>query len=103
MSIQPLIDIPIDPLITALPKADLHVHQEERARLDRILARQRNRAPYDWRAWSQHLLDDVPAGEPRLEAMCAPDASWPFDARSEQPAYIVAKISDALDNAEKII
>ncbi len=96
MPIQPLAEIAISPQIIALPKADLHVHQEERARLDRILTRRENRAPFDWRAWSQHLLDDVPAGEPRLDAMCAPDASWPFDARSEQPEYIVAKIADAL-------
>lgn len=32
MPIDPLDDIPVDPAIAAMPKADLHLHQEEVAR-----------------------------------------------------------------------
>ena len=39
VTIAPLDKIGIDPLIAALPKADLHVHQEQSPRLDRVLAR----------------------------------------------------------------
>ena len=36
MAIQPLTDITVEPTLAALPKADLHLHQEARARLDHI-------------------------------------------------------------------
>ena len=35
--IQPLDEVPINDLIASLPKADLHLHQEEVARLERIV------------------------------------------------------------------
>jgi hypothetical protein len=43
MPIQPLADTPISTAISSLPKADLHVHQEEVARLDRVVARRQGR------------------------------------------------------------
>jgi hypothetical protein len=49
MTIQPLDEVPITPLIASLPKADLHLHQEEVARLERIVARSQRRPPHNWR------------------------------------------------------
>ena len=100
MPIQPLADIMISPLIASLPKADLHVHQEERARLERVVARRAGRAPYDWRPWAQHLLDDVPSGMDRLSDMYTPDATLDLNGISgEEPEFVVAKIADALEEA----
>lgn len=100
MAIQPLADITISPLIASLPKADLHVHQEERARLERVVARRAGRAPYDWRPWAQHLLDEVPPGMNRLADMYTPDATLDLDRISgEDPEFVVAKIVDALEEA----
>ena len=48
-TIAPLAGLRPPLLIAALPKADLHVHQEWSMRLDRVLARREGRAPYDWR------------------------------------------------------
>ncbi len=39
MVLQPLAEVPVSPWIAALSKADLHLHQEERPRLDRVVAR----------------------------------------------------------------
>ena len=50
--VEPLAEIAIPPLIEALPKADLHLHAETDARLDRILAQPTGRRPYDWRSWA---------------------------------------------------
>jgi len=36
--ISPLADLPISPRLAALPRADMHVHQEWSPRLDRVLA-----------------------------------------------------------------
>jgi adenosine deaminase len=46
-SIPPLGAPPDSPELLALPKADLHLHQEQSPRLDRVLARMEGRAPYD--------------------------------------------------------
>lgn len=52
--------------ISALPKADLHLHQEAERCLDRIFARRDNRPPYDWSAWRRQIVETVPAGPERL-------------------------------------
>jgi hypothetical protein len=33
VTVLPLAEIPVDPLIASLPKADLHIHQEKVARV----------------------------------------------------------------------
>ena len=58
-----------DPLIAAVPKADLHVHQEWSPRLDRVLARRAGRAPYDWSGWAAELQATTPPGLPRLRKL----------------------------------
>lgn len=94
----PLADIPIAPLIAALPKADLHLHQEERPRLDRIVARRQGREPYDWRQSVQRLLTEVPPGIARLGQMATPDASLPLEGiAGDDPEDIIAKIADLLE------
>jgi len=97
MVIEPLAEIPMTPMIASLPKADLHLHQEERARLDRVLARRQGRSPYDWRRWARHLMAEVPPGMARLGDMYTPDADLPLDGiPAEEPEYVIAKIADAL-------
>ena len=72
--IEPLSAVPADPVVAALPKADLHIHQEWGGRLDRVLARREGRPSYDWRAWAERLMRDTPPGAARL-ARLAPFAS----------------------------
>ena len=48
-ALEPLAEMPMHPHIAALPKADIHIHQEWSPRLDKVLARQEGRAPYNWR------------------------------------------------------
>jgi adenosine deaminase len=98
MSLQPLSDVPMAPLIASLPKADLHIHQEEAARLDRVVARRQGRPSYDWRKWARHLLTEMPPGIGRLKGMYVPDASLPLGGvPADDPEYIIAKVVDALD------
>jgi hypothetical protein len=97
-SIDPLVDVQIDPSLLALPKADLHLHQEETARLDRIVARQRGLPPYDWRQWARRLMTDTPPGPRRLARIYAPDAALALDGiPSDAPEYIIAKVADVLE------
>src|SRR5688572_27324536 len=60
--VEPLAEITVPPLVAALPKADLHLHAEADARIDRVLAQRAGRRPYDWRSWAQQLLVEVPVG-----------------------------------------
>ena len=68
-SLEPLEVIQITPEVASLPKADLHLHQEVFPRLERILAKQQGRPPYAWRAWAWEVIDTVPAGSRRLDAI----------------------------------
>jgi adenosine deaminase len=96
--IDPLEDVPTDASLLALPKADLHVHQEEMARLDRIVARQQGRSPYDWRRWARRLVTNTPPGPRRLSGMYVPDTSLALDGvPSDAPEYIIAKVADVLE------
>ena len=54
-----------DATVGGIPKADLHMHAETRARLDRLVARRDGTAAYDW-AEELERLEDVPPGMPRL-------------------------------------
>ena len=69
--VEPLAEISVPPLIAALPKADLHLHAETDARVDRILAQRAGQRPYDWRSWAQQLLAETPPGMSRLARMAA--------------------------------
>jgi adenosine deaminase len=98
MPIQPLAEIPIGPVTASLPKADLHLHQEEVARLDRVVARRRGRPPYDWRSPAQQLIAETPPGEGRINGIYAPDAELDLDGiPADDPEYIMAKIADVLE------
>ena len=95
--IEPLSEIPTAPKVAQLPKADLHVHQEWFARLDRVLARREGRAPYDWCGWARQLMDEVPPGMPRLRRL----ATVRPVAREQdaEPENFVARVEDLLDEA----
>ena len=51
-----------------LPKADIHLHAETKARVDRLMSLREGRRPYDWRAL-RHRLREAPVGIARLEAV----------------------------------
>jgi hypothetical protein len=72
LPIQPLAQVPNDPLVAALPKADVHLHYEDRARLDRIFARRQGRPPYEWRKWARRLLAEPRPGYGRLVRLFEP-------------------------------
>lgn len=91
----PLGELQPQPPIAALPKADLHLHQEWSPRLDRVLARRDGRQPYDWRAWASQLLRETPPGIERLRLL-----SKIFPAPVEADAddeHFIARIEDTLD------
>ena len=73
MTIGPLARVPVDPSIAALPKADLHLHQEAMPRLERLAARRQGRSAYDWRAHARRVLDGTPPGFGRLTATVLAD------------------------------
>lgn len=95
--LQPLADIPIDPAIAALPKADLHVHAEAAPRLDRVMARRAGRSPPDMRATVRALLD-APPGIPRLTRM-APPPRPETEALDAAPENFIARVADLLEEA----
>jgi adenosine deaminase len=100
MALQPLVEVPVSPWIASLPKADLHLHQEERARLDRVVAFRLGRPPYDWRRWMERLLVETGPGMERLAGMFVPDATLPIDGvPGDAPEFIIAKVADALREA----
>lgn len=68
-ALDPLRDAPTTPTIAALPKADIHLHQEWSPRLDRVLARREGRPPYDWRAWARRVMEETPPGIARLRRL----------------------------------
>jgi adenosine deaminase len=97
--IEPLAEITVPPLVAALPKADLHLHAETDARLDRVLARRAGRRPYDWRSWAQRLLVETPPGMPRLDRMAADrraDVAL-VEALDADPDLFVVRITDILE------
>jgi adenosine deaminase len=96
--IEPLAEIAVLPLVATLPKADLHLHAEADARLDRILAHRAGRPPFDWRGWARQLLAETPPGMPRLDRMGADrrvDAAI-MDTLDADPDLFVARIEDIL-------
>jgi adenosine deaminase len=96
----PLAEVPISPAVAALPKADLHLHQELFPRLDRLIARREGRAPYGWQAWARRVIDEVPPGPARLAAIFRPDETLAVDRSLDQDRELfVARIADVLEEA----
>jgi adenosine deaminase len=103
LALSPLADIPIPDWVAALPKADLHVHAEGEARLERVLARERGTQPVDRRRWVAHLLTNVPPGMPRLLAL-GDDRHFDratVDALDAVPEYFIARIADLLEEGAR--
>ena len=99
-AITPLTAVPIDPGVASLPKADLHLHQELFPRLDRLVARREGRVPYDWRAWARRVMDEVPPGAGRLDAMYRPDGTLGVDrSMDEDRELLIARVTDILEEA----
>jgi adenosine deaminase len=96
-AIEPLADVSMDPVVAALPKADLHVHAEAGPRLDRVLARRQGRPPYDWRGWVRRALDELPPGMPRLLGMAG--LLRTSGAQDMEPEYFVARVADLLEES----
>ena len=82
-----------------MPKADLHRHQEEVPRLERIVARRAGRPPYDWRAWARHLSANLPPGIDRFLGTYEPDDTFDLSVPAGSPEYVRAKMVDALEDA----
>jgi adenosine deaminase len=97
VTLAPLDEIEIDPWIAALPKADLHVHQEQSPRLDRVLAREQGRPPYDWRGWAERLMAENAPGVARLQhiGVVLPDT---LEADAADATFI-ARVADLLEEA----
>src|SRR3954470_8299213 len=95
--LAPLDQIEIPAWVAALPKADLHIHQEQSPRIDRVLAREQGRPPYDWRSWAASLMAANAPGAARLEHIGAivPD-TLPADAANQ---IFIARVVDLLEEA----
>lgn len=96
ISIQPLADIPIPSLIAQIPKADIHQHAEWSPRLDRTLARQEGREPYNWRNWAAKLMATEPPGEARLHHLAS---YFPAPLEADTNENFVARVTEMLEEA----
>ncbi|NYH93031.1 hypothetical protein [Actinopolymorpha rutila] len=85
--------LPDAELVAALPKADLHVHQEAGPRLDRVLARREGPPSYDWAAWRRRLLAELPPGPLRLGSL---GSECPVPAELDDDEMFVARTVDIL-------
>ena len=97
VTLAPLDEIGIEPWLAALPKADLHVHQEQSPRIDHVLARAHGRRPYDWRGWAERLMAENAPGAERLQyiGVVLPDT---LEADAADATFI-ARIVDLLEEA----
>ena len=96
---SPLDELRPDSTLAALPKADLHLHQEQTPRLDRVLAAREGRPAYDWRAWAARLLTDHPPGVQRFAQL---SRTHPVPAAADaDDALFVARLEDLLEEAAR--
>src|SRR6478672_797806 len=95
MPLGPFDPPPADAALAALPKADLHLHQEVKARLDRIAAARQGQAPFDWRGAAARL-GAVPPGMARLDAIYAPEADLDLAAAPDDADNFVARVAATL-------
>jgi adenosine deaminase len=91
-------DVSIPPWVAALPKADLHVHAETDARLDRILARRQAIPAYNWRHWAERLRAETPPGMPRPTRLASDRRreQVEVDAIDAMPEDFIARVADLL-------
>ena len=95
-ALHPLDEIVIEPDIAALPKADIHIHGEMFARLDRVVAKKERRSAYDYRKWIAEIMQQQP-GNARLRHI---STVQPVPAEKDQePGMLVARIEDLLEEA----
>ncbi len=97
--LDPLADLPRDPVVAALPKADIHLHQEWSPRLDRVLSRRAGLPAYDWRGWTRRLMAETPPGMPRLERL-AKVLPTPVEDDAD-PENFIARIEDLLEEGAR--
>lgn len=71
--------------ITALPKADLHLHQERLGRARQLAAVRGDSDPDDWAAWRERI-QSLPPGMPRLQELW--DSGAPEDERNKDAARL---------------
>src|SRR5437868_479258 len=96
--LEPLEDIPLSPELAALAKADLHLHQEVFPRLERIDARRHGRQPYAWHAWAREVMNTVPAGPGRLDAIYQHDQTLGVDRSLDNDSELfITRVADILD------
>src|SRR3712207_4737280 len=94
-ALEPLSDVSVSPEVAALPKADLHLHQEVLPRLERIVAHRQGRKPYDWRAWARQVMDTLPPRHDRLRAIFRPDQTLGVDqSLDNDPELFIARVAD---------
>ena len=90
------------PITTDIPKADLHMHAETRARIDRLLATRNDEPAHDW-ADELKRLEDHPPGMPRLErafsVLASPLDNERLDALNSEEAIFVEWLTEALRKA----
>jgi adenosine deaminase len=97
---QPLEPAAPDPIVEGLPKADLHLHQESRARLDRIAAERQGRPPHSWRSIAQRTLASPARTMDRLALIYEPDASLDLgDVADSDPAHFITRVAHILEEA----
>jgi adenosine deaminase len=93
--LDPLADMRIDPVVAALPKADLHLHQEWSPRLARVLARREGQPLYNWRGWARRVMEETPPGIARLGRLGEVALTQAED--YDKPEHFVAWVEDILE------
>lgn len=97
MTIAPFAPVLAEPPIAGLPKADLHLHQEFRARHDQIAAGRQARPPYDWIAWARRLMAETPPGMARLAGSYAPESGLNLAGVVDDGATFTARVATTLE------
>ena len=73
---EPLAEIEIPPAVTAVPKADIHLHAETGARMEQVVAERTGGQATDWRELARELMRTRSPGMARLETW-GPDMPVP--------------------------
>lgn len=98
MSIDPLAPVPVNPSVATLPKADLHLHQEFNARLERLASQRYGRSPFDWQGVARRLLTSTPPGMARLAGIYEPDAALELiEIDDSDPEIFITRVADVLE------
>ena len=84
----------------ALAKADLHLHAETYAHLDRLIATRDNRPPYYWKD-SIKRLAELPPGMPRLERLNGDLDTTELDGLAVDYVHFVAWVTAMLEDAAR--